>query len=138
MSLCNKFGTPLNRKEGIFNSTSLATVMFELNQKFVTHEEADSWKTEFEEKFLDKPEADKLYINEPITENLNMKSKKIENVGEPKSGHHAVNKKYVDKQIAVNKKYVDSQVSKLSTEQIAKVTQLITAERLNAQITQAI
>src|SRR6266853_5970392 len=101
MSLCNKFGTPLNRKED--GSISLANVMFELNQKFVTHEilntSHETWKTEFEGKFLDKPEADKLYLNEPITENLNMKSKKIENVGEPKSGHHAVNKKYMDEKV---------------------------------------
>src|SRR6266853_3402272 len=88
MSLCNKFGTPLRQKEDSF--ISLGSIVFDLKQQFVTHKEV-------EDKFLDKPEADELYINEPITENLDMKNKRILNLTQtPEDQYEVTNKKYVD------------------------------------------
>src|SRR6266853_1619858 len=88
MSLCNKFGTPLRQKEDGF--ISLGSIVFDLKQQFVTHKEV-------EDKFLDKPEADELYINEPITENLDMKNKRMLNLTQtPEDQYEVTNKKYVD------------------------------------------
>src|SRR6266853_785550 len=88
MSLCNKFGTPLRQKEDVF--ISLGSIVFDLKQQFVTHKEV-------EDKFLDKPEADRTYINEPITENLDMKNKRILNLTQtPEDQYEVTNKKYVD------------------------------------------
>ena len=60
-----------------------------MNQKFVLRQEAD-------EKYLDQSEGDKLYINEPITENIDIKNKKIINSGSPEDLGDLVNKQYVD------------------------------------------
>ena len=74
MNSVNKFGTPINRKED--DSRLLESLVLTMNQKFVLRQEAD-------EKYLDQSEGDKLYINEPITENIDIKNKKIINSGSP-------------------------------------------------------
>src|SRR5271156_3284758 len=51
------------------NPNLLSNLIINMNQKFVSKQEA-------EEKYLDQTEGDKLYINEPITENIDMKDKK--------------------------------------------------------------
>src|SRR5271156_3681913 len=88
MNSVNKFRTPINRKN-TNDSDSISNLMFNLNQRFISKQEAD-------EKYLDKSEGDKLYINEPITENINMKNRKITSSAIPKDPDDLTNKKYVD------------------------------------------
>ena len=58
---------PINRKQD--ESSLLVNLIFNMNQKFVSKQEA-------KEKYLDKSEGDKFYLNKPITENIDIKSKK--------------------------------------------------------------
>src|SRR5271156_2224979 len=88
MNSVNKFRTPINRKN-TNDSDSISNLMFKLNQRFISKQEAD-------EKYLDKSEGDKLYINEPITENINMKNRKITSSSVPTNPDDLTNKKYVD------------------------------------------
>ena len=78
---------PINRKGD--DSNILESLVFTMSQKFVLRQEAD-------EKFLDKSEGYKLYINEPVTENIDIKNKKIINSGSPEDFGDLVNKKYID------------------------------------------
>src|SRR5271154_238017 len=78
---------PTNRKGD--DSNILQSIVFTMSQKFVSKQEAD-------QKYLDKSEGDNLYINEPITENIDIKNKKIINSGSPEDLGDLVNKKYVD------------------------------------------
>src|SRR5258708_658852 len=65
-----------------------SNLVFTMSQKFVSKQEA--------EKFLDQQEGDKFYLNEPITENIDMKNKKIINSGPPEDLGDLVNKQYID------------------------------------------
>ena len=60
-----------------------------MNQKF----------SEMDTKYLDKTEGDQFYINEPITENIDMKNKKIVSSAVPSDSHDLVNKHYVDESV---------------------------------------
>ena len=79
MNTANRFGMRINKGQ---NTNDLSTIMLTVNQKL------EQKFDEFDKKYLDKSEADqvlqtfrtesnKLYINEPITENIDMKNKKI-------------------------------------------------------------
>ena len=59
---------PINRKNA--DDIDISSLVFNMNQKFVSKQEADK-------KYLDKSEGDQFYINEPITENMDMKDKKF-------------------------------------------------------------
>src|SRR5271156_2963142 len=74
------------------NPNLLSNLIINMNQKFVSKQEA-------EEKYLDQTEGDKLYINEPITENIDMKDKKISSSAVPTDSHDLVNKYYVDESV---------------------------------------
>ena len=67
----NVFGR--GASSGSVNPDLLSNLIFNMNQKFVSKQEAD-------EKYLDQAEGDKLYINEPIIENIDMKNKKITSI----------------------------------------------------------
>ena len=87
----NIAGAPYARENssGTDDSRLLKSLVFNMNQKFVLRQEAD-------EKYLDKTEGDKFYLNEPITENIDIKNKKIINSGSPEDLGDLVNKQYVD------------------------------------------
>src|SRR5271156_4030379 len=74
------------------NPNLLSNLIINMNQKFVSKQEA-------EEKYLDQTEGVKLYINEPITENIDMKDKKISSSPVPTDSHDLVNKYYVDESV---------------------------------------
>ena len=71
------------------NPNLLSNFIINMNQKF----------SEMDSKFLDKTDGDKLYINEPITENIDMKDKKIISSAVPSDSHDLVNKHYVDESV---------------------------------------
>ena len=60
----NNFGCSVNNKES--DSILFSNLKSEL-------------LNEIDKKYLDKSEGDKLYLNEPITENVDLKNKKIIN-----------------------------------------------------------
>src|SRR5271156_4416781 len=71
------------------NPNLLSNLIINMNQKF----------SEMDTKYLDKGEGDKLYINEPITENIDIKDKKISSSAVPTDSHDLVNKYYVDESV---------------------------------------
>src|SRR3981189_3724425 len=64
---CNNFGVSVNSKE----SDSSTFLTSQLEKKI------GDLKNEIDSKYLDENEADRMYINEPISENIDMKSKKL-------------------------------------------------------------
>src|SRR5271156_5977476 len=73
------------------NPNLLSNLIINMNQKF----------SEMDTKYLDKGEGDKFYINEPITENIDMKDKKISSSAVPSDSHDLVNKYYVDESVRI-------------------------------------
>ena len=80
----NVFGGGAGTSTG--NSNLISNLVFTMHQKF----------NEMDSKYLDQTEGDKMYINEPITENIDIKNKKIINSDSPKDFGDLVNKQYVD------------------------------------------
>src|SRR5436190_12598544 len=92
---CNNFGVSINNKE---SDSSLISSFFtsQLEKKI------SDLKSEIDSKYLDETEADLFYINDPISENIDLRGRKIINSGEPKDFGDLVNKKYVDNQFIQN------------------------------------
>src|SRR3977135_4748867 len=83
---CNNFGVSVNKNE----SDSGLLFTFQIEKKI------SDLKSEIDSKYLDENEADRLFVNEPISENIDMKNKKIINSGLPKDFGDLTNKQYVD------------------------------------------
>src|SRR5437773_8957979 len=92
---CNNFGVSINNKE---SDSSLISSFFtsQIEKKI------SDLKSEIDSKYLDETEADLFYINDPISENIDLRGRKIINSGEPKDFGDLVNKKYVDNQFIQN------------------------------------
>ena len=86
---CNNFGVSINNKE---SDSSLISSFFtsQIEKKI------SDLKSEIDSKYLDENEAGERYVNEPISENIDMKNKKIINSDDPKDSGDLVTKKYVD------------------------------------------
>src|SRR5258708_12249317 len=75
-------------------------------------------KEEGDKKYLVKSEGDKVYVNKPITENIDMKNKKIINSGSPEDLGDLVNKQYIDD--LIEDYALKNNVDKISTLKVNK------------------
>src|SRR5437773_10204654 len=92
---CNNFGVSVNNKES--DSSLFSTFVTSHIEKKI-----NDLKSEIDLKYLDETEADIFYINDTISENIDLRGRKIINSGEPKDFRDLVNKKYVDNQFIQN------------------------------------
>src|SRR5204863_7104201 len=86
---CNNFGVSVNNKES--DSSLFSTFVTSHIEKKI-----NDLKSEIDLKYLDENEAAERYVNEPISENIDMKNQKIINSDDPQDSGDLVNKKYVD------------------------------------------
>src|SRR5437773_560907 len=93
---CNNFGVSINKESDSSLISSFFTSQIE--------KKISDLKSEIDLKYLDENEADLFYINDPISENIDLRGRKIINSGEPKDFGDLilVNKKYVDNQLTQN------------------------------------
>src|SRR3981189_2955942 len=103
---CNNFGVSVNNKE----SDSSTFITSQLEKK------TGDLKSEIDSKF---EEADRIYVNEPISENIDMKNKKIINSGLPTDPTDLTNKQYVDQHVG---QYLDNGFRQLHNKFIEKET----------------
>src|SRR3981189_673705 len=97
---CNNFGVSVNKNE----SDSSIFLTSQIEKKI------SDLKSEIDSKYLDETEADRIYVNEPISENIDMKSKKIINSGLPTDPTDLTNKQYVDQHVRqLHNKFIEKE-----------------------------
>ena len=106
---CNNFGVSVNKKE----SDSSIFLTSQIEKKI------SDLKSEIDSKYLDETEANRIYVNEPISENIDMKNKKIINSGLPTDPTDLTNKQYVDQHVG---QYLDNGFRQLHNKFIEKET----------------
>src|SRR3981189_405645 len=106
---CNNFGVSVNKNE----SDSSIFLTSQIEKKI------SDLKSEIDSKYLDETEADRIYVNEPISENIDMKNKKIINSGLPTDPTDLTNKQYVDQHVG---QYLDNGFRQLHNKFIEKET----------------
>src|SRR3981189_2184288 len=106
---CNNFGVSVNKKE----SDSSIFLTSQIEKKI------SDLKSEIDSKYLDETEANRIYVNEPISENIDMKNKKIINSGLPTDPTDLTNKQYVDQHVG---QYLDNGFRLLHNKFIEKET----------------
>src|SRR5277367_5767697 len=89
---CNNFGVSVNKRESD-SGLLFSQVTSQIEKKI------SDLKNEIDSKYLEENEADHLFVNEPISENIDMKSKKIINSGLPTDPTDLTNKQYVDQHV---------------------------------------